>query len=143
MHLDDNLFFLIVNYFLTFQKRRRIFFSLKNEPKKSGHWIRKKTSESLENCITSDTGILNAHFSILIKKNRKCKKINCMNHPTTHVTCHMSHVTCHMTHRMCLMSHVTWDMSQVTCHMSHVNCDMSHMIFCLNINIKHLYYKTF
>ena len=37
----------------------------------------KKTSESLENCTTSNAGIFNAHFSVLFKnQNEKIKKKN-------------------------------------------------------------------
>ena len=63
----------------------------------------------MENCTTSDAGILNIHLSLFkIKLNETI-----ISDPTTNVTCHIKHVPCHMPHVTC-HSHV----SHVTCHMS-------------------------
>ena len=59
-NLYGNFGFLLLNFFCSPLKTKKKNLS-KNEQKLFGHL--KKSSESFENCTTSDVGILNAHVS--------------------------------------------------------------------------------
>ena len=54
-------------FLFKFEETKNMFFKPGNEPKKCGlKKNKKKTYESLKNRTTSDAGILNAYFAILI-----------------------------------------------------------------------------